>query len=138
MQPKSFISLVGFILLIAGTFSPLISPFGLIKWNLYDLNQVFGIILLLVAVIGILAAMRQQIQLVRIAAWTGLGLVALLLIAAVFKVNTTFSFIPFKKAGEFLSGKISYQWGWYLLFAGPIFALLGSWKKKPTVKPTSD
>lgn len=137
MQPKSFISLLGFILLIAGTFSPLISPFGLIKWNLFDLNQVFGIIILLVAVIGILAAMMQQIKLVKVAAWIGLGLVVLLLVAAVFKVNTSFSFIPFKKAGAFLSGKISYRWGWYLLFAGPIIAWIGTIAKKSPVKDLS-
>lgn len=133
MQPKSFISLIGFILLIAGTFSPLISPFGLLKWNLFDLNQVFGIILLLVAVIGILAAMLQQVKLVKMAAWAGLGLVILLMVATVFKVNTSFSFIPFKKAGEFLSRKISYNWGWYLLFAGPVLAWVGTIKKKSPV-----
>lgn len=126
MAPRTFISFVGFILLIAGLFSPLISPLGLVKWNLFDLNKTFAIIILIVAVAGLIAAIIRNNQLLRLSGWIALGLVVLVFIAAVMKVQTSFSFIPFPKIANTLSGFIHYRWGWYLLFAGSILALLGS------------
>jgi len=126
MAPRTFISFAGFILLIAGLFSPLISPLGLVKWNLFDLNKTFAIIILIVAVAGLIAAIIRNNQLLRLSGWIALGLVVLVFIAAVMKVQTSFSFIPFPKIANTLSGFIHYRWGWYLLFAGSILALLGS------------
>ncbi len=130
MAPRTFVSFAGFVLLIAGIFSPLISPLGLIKWNLFDLNKPFGIVLLAVAVTGLIAAIMKNNQLIKFAAWFTLGLVILVFVAAVMKVNTSFSFIPFPKLSHTLSGLIHYRWGWYLLFAGPILALLGTGERK--------
>ncbi len=130
MAPRTFVSFAGFVLLIAGIFSPLISPLGLIKWNLFDLNKPFGIVLLAVAVTGPIAAIMKNNQLIKFAAWFTLGLVILVFVAAVMKVNTSFSFIPFPKLSHTLSGLIHYRWGWYLLFAGPILALLGTGERK--------
>jgi len=130
MAPRTFVSFAGFVLLIAGIFSPLISPLGLIKWNLFDLNKPFGIVLLAVAVTGPIAAIMKNNQLIKFAAWFTLGLVILVFVAAVMKVNTSFSFIPFPKLSHTLSGLIHYRWGWFLLFAGPILALLGTGERK--------
>ncbi len=130
MAPRTFVSFAGFVLLIAGIFSPLISPLGLIKWNLFDLNKPFGIVLLAVAVTGLIAAIMKNNQLIKFAAWFTLGLVILVFVAAVMKVNTSFSFIPFPKLSHTLSGLIHYRWGWFLLFAGPILALLGTGERK--------
>jgi hypothetical protein len=49
--------------------------------------------------------------------------VVLLLIAAVIKVETTFSFIPFHKFDSLLTRQIKFKWGWFVLFAGPVLAL---------------
>ncbi len=130
MAPRNFISFAGFILLIAGIFSPLISPLGLVKWNLFDLNQPFAIVVLVIAIIGLAGTMLKSNQLAKFASWIALGLVTLVFIAAIMKVNTAFSFIPFPKLSHTLSGLIHYRWGWYLLFLGSVLALLGSRKKK--------
>lgn len=82
-------------------------------------------VVLLVAVVGILGVVLNRIQLVRLTAWSSLGLVVLLFIAAYLKVHTSFSFIPFKPFEGFLTRQIAFKWGWYLLFAGPIIALAG-------------
>jgi hypothetical protein len=131
MNNKSLISLTGFLLLVVGCFCPLISPFGLVKWNVFDLNFIFGVIIICVAALGILSIFFQQPKLGRLMAWAALALVVLLLAAAVFKVNTSFSFIPFKNVGKFLSEKVYYRWGWYVLFAGPLLAVLGSLEVNP-------
>lgn len=125
MPTKSFFSFAGFVLLIAATYCPLLRPFGLASWNLYDLNQPYGIVVLLIAVVGILGIVLKQRSLVRFSAWIALILVILVYIAALFKVHHTFSFIPFKPVEGFLIRLIKFKWGWYLLFAGPILAIIG-------------
>lgn len=130
MTPRNFISLGGFILLIAGIFSPLISPFDFVKWNLFDLNRTFAIVVLVTAIVGLAGTMMKSSQLAKFAGWIALGLVVLVFAAAVTKVNTAFSFIPFPKLSHSLSRLIHYRWGWYLLSAGPVLALLGSGKRK--------
>ncbi len=136
MAPRTFISFAGFILLIAGLFSPLISPLGLVQWNLFNLNKTFAVIILIVAAAGLIAAIIRNNQLLRLSSWIALGLVVLVFIAAVMKVQTSFSFIPFPKIANTLSGFIHYRWGWYLLFAGSILALLGSIGSRKSIRST--
>ncbi|WP_419800790.1 hypothetical protein [Mucilaginibacter sp.] len=136
MAPRNFISLAGFILLIAGLFSPLISPLGLVKWDLFNLNKTFAVIVLLVAIAGLAAAIIRNNQLLKLSGWISLALVVLVFIAAVMKVQTAFSFIPFPKLANTMSGFIHYRWGWFLLFAGAIMGLLGSFGLKKSLHTT--
>src|SRR3954471_19456896 len=96
MRPSSLIALSGFILLIAGTYCPMLRVFHIASWNVYSLNQPYGTVIMLIGVVGILGTVLNQRKVARIAAWTALVLVILLYIAAVLKVRTTFSFVPFK------------------------------------------
>ena len=137
MRISSFVSFIGFVLLIAATYCPLLRPFGLVSWNVYDLNKPYGMVILLVAVVGILATVLNRGGLVKLTAWISLGLVALLLLAAVLKVNTSFSFVPFKSIAGFLTRQIKFKWGWYLLFAGPLLAVAGSLANKQKFKSNS-
>ncbi|PJJ79428.1 hypothetical protein [Mucilaginibacter auburnensis] len=130
MRTSSFFSFAGFVLLIAGTYCPLLRPFGLVSWNVYDLNKPYGMVILLVAVVGILGTVLNRNGLVKLTAWLSLALVALLLLAAIMKVNTSFSFLPFKSVAGFLTKQIKFKWGWYLLFAGAVVALGGSFANK--------
>lgn len=134
MRISSFVSFFGFVLLIAGTYCPLLRAFGLISKNVFALSQPYGMVLLLVALVGILGTVLNRIQLVKLSAWLLLGLVALLLLAAVLKVNTSFSFIPFKSVAGFFTRQIKFKWGWYLLFAGPVIALIGAFSGRQLSK----
>ncbi|WP_299580055.1 hypothetical protein [Mucilaginibacter sp.] len=95
------------------------------NWNVYDGNKPYGIVILLVAVVGILGTVFNQVKITRLAAWLSLGLVILFYLLALLKVHTSFSFIPFRSVSAYLSGKIKFKWGWYLLFGGPLLALAG-------------
>lgn len=130
MSPKAFLSFVGFVLLLAGTFCPLLRAFGLKTFDLYAMEKAFGMVVLLMAVVGVVCLILRQYKIARIAAWVGLALVTLVFVAAWFKVNTTFSFIPFKGIAGFFTRQIKFKWGWYLLFAGPVLSLLANPKER--------
>nr|WP_294795049.1 hypothetical protein [uncultured Mucilaginibacter sp.] len=134
MRISSFVSFLGFVLLMTGTYCPLLRPFGLFNMNLFKLSQPYGMVILLVALVGMLGAFLNRIQLVKFSAWLSLGLVVLLFLAAYLKVNASFSFIPFKSISGFLARQIKFQWGWYLLFAGAALALIGAFSSKQLSK----
>jgi uncharacterized membrane protein YcgQ (UPF0703/DUF1980 family) len=136
MRISSFVSFFGFVLLIAGTFSPLLRPFGMFNWDVYALNKPYGITMLVIAVAGALGSILQQGSLTKIVAFTSLILVVLLYAAAICKVNTSFSFIPFKGVSAGLSHLIKFKWGWFMLFIGAVIAVLGSLtNRRPVVMP---
>lgn len=138
MRLSSILSFVGFALLFAATYCPLLRVFHVTSWNIYKLNQPYGLVLLLVAVIGIIVSFLNQAKIIRVAAWLSVVLVILLLVAAIMKVNSAFSFIPFKGVNKFLTSQLKFQWGWYVMFAGPVLALIGALSGKPkTFIPTT-
>lgn len=123
MRIPSLLSLAGFILIIIATYCPMLRPFGLTSWNVFDLNQPYGITILLVAIIGIVGVLFNIRKIARLAAWFSLVLVVLLYVAAYFQVNDYFTFIPLKGIASFLASKIKFKWGWYVLFAGAVLSL---------------
>ena len=130
MRLNSFISFAGFVMLLAATYCPILRPFHLVNWNVYDANKPYGIVILLVAVVGIIGTVFNQLKITRFAAWLSLALVILFYCLAQLKVHTSFSFIPFHSIENFLARQIKFKWGWYLLFAGPLLALLGVFSGK--------
>ncbi|GGG99599.1 hypothetical protein [Mucilaginibacter phyllosphaerae] len=133
MRPASLISLLGFVILIAATFCPMLRPFHLVNWNVYKLNQPYGMVIMLTGVIGILCTVLNQTKVTRIAAWSALVLVVLLYVAAILKIKASFSFIPFKGINGFLTRQIAFKWGWYVLFAGAGLAVAGALASKKRV-----
>jgi len=133
MRINSFISFAGFVMLIAATYCPILRPFHLRSMDVFDANKPYGIVILLVAVVGILGTVLNQVKITRLAAWLSLALVALFLILAELKIHTSFNFIPFHAIDAFLSRQIKLRWGWYLLFAGPLLALAGVFGQKSAI-----
>ncbi len=134
MRPASFISFAGFVILIAATYCPLFRPFGITTWDMYDGNKPYGIVVLLVAVVGIIGVVFMQMKIARMAAWLSVILVILFYFLALLKIHTSFSFIPFHSISKFLASKIKFKWGWWLLCAGPVLALLGALTEKSKYK----
>jgi len=139
MRLNTLISFVGFVILIAATYCPILRPFHLFNWDVYDGNKPYGIVILLVAVVGILGTVLNQPKIVRLTAWLSLALVIVFYVLAWLKVHTSFSFIPFHSLDAYLTRQIKFKWGWYLLLAGPLMALLGALtaKKSSLNKPAN-
>ncbi len=131
MRLNSFVSFAGFVMLIAATYCPILRPFHLVNWNVYDANKPYGIIILLVAVVGIIGTIFNQVKITRFAAWLSLVLVILFYCLAQLKIHTSFSFIPFHSVENFLARQIKFKWGWFLLFWGPALALIGVFSSNP-------
>jgi hypothetical protein len=133
MPKKSLLSFIGFLLLIVATYCPLLKPFGIFpNMDVYDIKQPFGITLLLIGVIGILGVVLRQNVIVKFSAWISLLLVIAFYAGAMFQVHHFFNFIPFKSFAGFLTRQIKFKWGWYLLFAGPLLAVIGVYTTKKT------
>jgi len=124
MRLNSLLSFAGFIILIAGTYCPIIKPI-LGSWDVYDGNKPYGIVILLVAVVGILGTVLNQMSITRLSAWLSLGLVTLFYILAILKVKMSFDFVPLHFVAKYLTSKLKFMWGWYLLFGGPLLPVLG-------------
>ena len=133
MRISSFVTFLGFVLIIAGCYCPLLRPFHLFNFNMFDLSKPYGIVVLLMAVLGILGVALTKRPLTKTAAFISFLLVALIFAAAVFKVDTSFSFIPFKGLATALSHSIKFKYGWYLLFGGSVMAIGGALADKPPI-----
>jgi hypothetical protein len=93
--------------------------------NVFQLNKPYGFVLLIVGVTGAVLSLLNQVKPARYAAALSLSLVTLLLVAALLKVNTAFSFIPFPPLAGWLTKQIAFRWGWYLMFAASLTAFAG-------------
>ena len=126
MRLPALLSFIGFVLVIAATFCPLLRPFHLANWDAYDLNNPYAMVILLVAVVGVISTVFNQLKITRFTAWLSLSLVCVFYLAAVLKVKTSFSFIPFHSISGFLSSQLKFKWGWVLLFIAALLALAGT------------
>jgi len=124
MRLNNLLSFIGFVVLIAGTYCPILKPI-VGHWDVYDGNKPYGIVILLVAIVGISGTVLGQLTITRLSAWLSLGLVILFYILAVLKVRMSFDFIPLHFLAQYLTSKIKFTWGWYLLFGGALLAVLG-------------
>jgi predicted membrane channel-forming protein YqfA (hemolysin III family) len=134
MRPGSFLAFAGFVILIAATYCPLLRPLHLTNWDMYACNKPYGIVVLLIAVVGIIGVVFMHRKIVRLVAWLSLILVILFYFLALLKIYTSFSFIPFHSIERLLGRQIKFKWGWWLLVAGPVVALAGALSEKPRYK----
>lgn len=134
MKLRSFISFVGFVMLIAATYCPLLRPLHITNWNMYRCNMPYGIVVLVVAIVGLIGLVFVQIKLARMAAWLSVGLVILFYFLCLLKIHYSFNFIPFHSLERFLDRQIRFKWGWWLLVAGPVLALVGALSEKSKFK----
>jgi hypothetical protein len=134
MRPSSFVSFAGFVMLIAATYCPLFRPIAG-HWDMYKANMPYGIVVLLVAVVGIIGVVLMQRKVARMAAWLSLILIVLFYFLSLLKIHYSFNFIPFHSFERFMERQIKFKWGWWLLIAGPILAVVGILNDKPKYKP---
>ena|ERR1700761_2619005 len=127
MRLSSFIAFAGFVLLIAATYCPLFRPLHIVNWDMYKANMPYGIVVLMVSVVGIIGVVLMQPKIASLAAWLALALIILFYFLSLLKIHYSFNFIPFHSFEKFMERQIKFKWGWWLLVAGPLLAVLGTW-----------
>src|ERR1700748_1704290 len=133
MRISSFVSFLGFVLVLIGAYCPLVVFKIVVNWkhyNLFGLNQPYGITVLLMAVIGILAVILDKRALIKISAYVSFVLVALIFAGVIFQVHNTLGELPFNFLAALFAKAIHFKWGWYLLFAGALLAVGGTFAVK--------
>lgn len=137
MKSKNYAGLVGGILVMGGGLSPMVHLPIVGNWNYWDLHTGLASVVYVLAVIGIIAALTGQNGLLKFCGWAELLLVILTLVAVHFKVNDSFSFIPFKKLARAAAGIVHYRWtGWVLLLAGSVIMIVAGKRNKKAVIQT--
>jgi len=124
--------LIGAILVIAGSFLPLVHVPVIGNWNYFDIDKylaAFCWILCLLAIIGI---MKSKSLLIHVSTILLILLFVFTIIAVKFKSLDFFSFLPFHSWKEFAAGMVKLKWGWFLEFSGALILLFA--KNKNIVK----
>jgi len=144
MRLPALISFAGFVIIIVATFCPVLRLFYVLNWNVYDGNMPYGIIMLLIAMVGMLGTILNQQKLTRLMAYISLSLVVLFYLLTLLKLYTSFGFIKIDTSGvrvntghsvfhsidKFLLNKIKFKWGIYVLFIGGVLAVAGTFLNK--------
>jgi hypothetical protein len=144
MRIPSLISFAGFVLIIMATFCPILKLFYVINWDVYDGNLPYGVVILMIAVVGIISTVFNQQKVVRFTAWLSFGLIILFYLLTLLKIYTSFGFISINAKGvkinsspslfhsidKFLVSKVKFMWGIYVLFIGAVLAPAGTFFNK--------
>lgn len=134
MNSKSYLGIIGAILVIAGALSPMLRIPIIGNWNYLDIDTVLASVVFILAGLGLIASLLKRPGLVKFSGWATLVVVLFTLIAVYFKVNDYFSFIPFKKLAAAASGIIKYKWiGWIILLIGSVVMIFAGQKEKKLV-----
>lgn len=139
MRSTNYTGIIGAILVIAGGFCPMLRLPIIGNWNYWDLEVVLASIVYLFAALGLFASVSGKPGLLKFSGWAALIVIVFTLVAVHFKVNDSFSFIPFKKLAAYATRLVKYKWlGWSLLALGAILMIVAGRKKNieevPVVK----
>ncbi|MGX5689204.1 hypothetical protein [Arcticibacter tournemirensis] len=131
MKIKNYLGLCGALLIIGGGLSPMVHLPIIGNWNYWDLHSGIASIVYVLAALAIIAAFTGKSGLLKFCGWAELLLILLTLVAVHFKVNDSFSFIPFKKLARAAAGIVHYRWsGWILLLVGAVVMIIAGRRKR--------
>lgn len=123
------IQLLGLILVVIGSFLPLVHVPIIGNWNFWKLDQRLAIMCYLLATVALGGIATNNIRFVKIIGFILLILFVFTVFATKYKAFSYFSFLPFKSWTETLAGTVKLKWGWAVEFAGALIMLFAPKKK---------
>lgn len=135
MKLAKLVGLFSGMLLIIGTFLPMVHVPIVGNWSYWDLHKYLASFVFMMGVLAIIAVFRKRQTLLRFYGILGLLTLALTYVGARLKIADSFSFIPFPKIADAAGSLIKYQWqGWtIMIFACVVMFLAGRMNKTPEV-----
>lgn len=125
------IHLSGGILVIAGSFLPLVHVPVIGNWNYWNLEPALAVACWVFAAGAVFGVVNDKVKTTRIFAVLLILLFLFTLFAVKYQTAQYFSFMPFASWREKLAGIVKLRWGWIVEFAGAFMMLFaGGGKKK--------
>ncbi|MCU7613778.1 hypothetical protein N0B16_04945 [Chryseobacterium sp. GMJ5] len=122
------IQIVGFILVVIGSFLPLVHVPVIGNWNYWKIDYYLAGACWFFSVCTLFSILNNRQNLVKIFGILLLILFAFTLFAVKYKSLSYFSFLPFRSWTEAIAGTIKLKWGWFVEFAGALMLIIA--KKK--------
>ena len=123
------IQLISVILVVVGSFLPLVHIPIIGNWNFWKVDQRLAIICYLLAAMALGGIATNNIIFVKIIGLLLIILFSFTVLATKYQAFSYFSFLPFKSWTETLAGTIKLKWGWAVEFLGGIMMLFATKKK---------
>lgn len=118
------IQIIGLILVIAGSFLPLVHIPIIGNWNYFDVDHNLAIFCWVFSAFALLGIFGNKKKLVQFSAVLLILLFIFTIVAIKFKSMDYFSFLPFKNWQEVAAGSVKLSWGWLFEFLGAVIMLL--------------
>lgn len=112
------IQLLGLILVVAGSFLPLVHVPVIGNWNYWKLDHFLAIACWVLAAGSLLGIVNNSTKTARIFAILLVILFLFTLFAVKLQASQYFSFMPFKSWQDKLAGIVKLRWGWIVEFLG--------------------
>ena len=117
------IQLLGLLLVVVGSFLPLVHIPIIGNWNYWKLDHNLAIICWVFSAIALFGIINNKKGIIRIFTILLLVLFIFTLIAIKFKSLDYFNFLIFDSFKELAAGIVKLKWGWFFEFGGAILML---------------
>ena len=124
------IQILGLILVIAGSFLPLVKIPLIGNWNYWKIDSNLAMMCWVISGLVFLGIILNKHSLLKIGSIALLLLFTFTIVAVKFKSLDYFSFLPFKSWQESFAGIVKLSWGWLFEFSGAILLLLAKKKEQ--------
>lgn len=123
------IQLLGLILVVAGSFLPLVHVPIIGNWNYWKLDHFLAIACWILAAGALFGIVNNSVKMAKIFGILLVILFVFTLFAVKFQASQYFSFMPFKSWQDKLAGIVKLKWGWIVEFLGAFIIIFASGRK---------
>ncbi|MBV8327592.1 hypothetical protein [Chryseobacterium sp.] len=124
------IQLLGLLLVVVGSFLPLVHVPVIGNWNYWKLDYYLAIACWILAACAVFGIVNNSTKIVRLFGVLLILLFVFTLIAVKMQSLQYFSFLPFKSWREAFAGVVKLKWGWAVEFLGALLMILPGGNKK--------
>ncbi len=124
------IQLLGLILVVIGSFLPLVHVPVIGNWNYWKLDHYLAIACWIFAACAVFGIVNHNGKVVRFFGILMILLFAFTLVAVKMQSLEYFSFVPFKSWREAFAGTVKLKWGWIAEFLGAFLMIFATGSKK--------
>jgi len=123
------IQLIGLILVVAGSFLPLVHVPIIGNWNYWKVDHYLASACWVFCAAALFGIINNSPKHVKIFSILLIILFLFTIFATKYQAFSYFSFLPFKSWTETLAATVKLKWGWAVVFFGAIIMLIATKKK---------